>query len=70
MSSEIKESVPSAPDSYATNKTFAELGVAPELVAVLSSQGISTAFPIQARKQFRFAQHFIEDRKICRDSPL
>jgi len=48
VSSEIKESVPSAPDSYATNKTFAELGVLPELVAVLSEQGISTAFPIQA----------------------
>ena len=35
MSSEIKESVASAKDSYATNKTFAELGVAPELVAAL-----------------------------------
>ncbi|HEY5091867.1 MAG TPA: DEAD/DEAH box helicase [Acidimicrobiales bacterium] len=48
MSSETKESVPSAPDSYATNKTFAELGVAPELVKVLEEQGITTAFPIQA----------------------
>jgi superfamily II DNA/RNA helicase len=35
-------------DSYDTKKTFAELGVAPELVAVLSEQGITTAFPIQA----------------------
>jgi superfamily II DNA/RNA helicase len=35
-------------DSYDTKKTFAELGVAPELVAVLSQQGITTAFPIQA----------------------
>jgi superfamily II DNA/RNA helicase len=35
-------------DSYATNKTFADLGVSPELVAVLTSQGITTAFPIQA----------------------
>jgi len=48
VSSETKESVPSAPDSYATNKTFAELGVAPELVKVLEEQGITTAFPIQA----------------------
>ena len=48
MSSEIKDSVPSAQDLYATNKTFAELGVLPELVAVLSEQGITTAFPIQA----------------------
>jgi superfamily II DNA/RNA helicase len=35
-------------DSYATNKTFAELLVSPELVAVLTAQGITTAFPIQA----------------------
>ena len=48
MSSEIKESVPSAQDLYATNKTFAELGVSDELCAVLTSQGIITAFPIQA----------------------
>jgi superfamily II DNA/RNA helicase len=48
VSSETKQSVPSAPDSYATNKTFAELGVAPELVKVLEEQGITTAFPIQA----------------------
>jgi len=48
VSSEIKDSVPSAHDSYATNKTFAELGVLPELVGVLSAQGITTAFPIQA----------------------
>ncbi|MEO9180683.1 MAG: DEAD/DEAH box helicase, partial [Acidimicrobiales bacterium] len=48
MSSETKESVPSAQDSYATNKSFAELGVLPDLVRVLSEQGITTAFPIQA----------------------
>ena len=48
MSSEIKNSVASVQDSYATNKTFAELGVLPELVGVLSEQGITTAFPIQA----------------------
>jgi len=35
-------------DSYDTKKTFAELGVAPQLVAVLTAQGITTAFPIQA----------------------
>jgi len=40
--------VTSAADSYATNKTFADLGVQPELVAVLEKQGITTAFPIQA----------------------
>jgi superfamily II DNA/RNA helicase len=48
VSIEIKESVPSAQDLYATNKTFAELGVSDELCAVLTSQGIITAFPIQA----------------------
>ena len=35
-------------DSYDAQKTFAELGVAPELVAALSKQGIINAFPIQA----------------------
>ena len=35
-------------DSYDAQKTFAELGVAPELVAALSKQGIVNAFPIQA----------------------
>ncbi|MGA7834772.1 MAG: DEAD/DEAH box helicase [Acidimicrobiales bacterium] len=48
MSSETVESVASGEDSYATNKTFAGLGVADALVAVLSAQGITTAFPIQA----------------------
>ena len=48
VSSEIKNSVAPVQDSYATNKTFAELGVLPELVGVLSEQGITTAFPIQA----------------------
>ncbi len=48
MSSEKSEPVTSAADSYATNKTFADLGVQPELVAVLEKQGITTAFPIQA----------------------
>ena len=46
MSSQTDESV--STDSYATNKTFAELEVDARLVAVLSSQGITTAFPIQA----------------------
>ena len=35
-------------DSYATSSTFAGLGVHPDLCAVLESQGITTAFPIQA----------------------
>ena len=48
MSSEILESATKGEDSYATNKTFVELGVSPELCAVLSAQGITTAFPIQA----------------------
>ena len=48
MSSEKKEPVTSSADSYATNKTFADLGVQAELVAVLEKQGITTAFPIQA----------------------
>ncbi len=46
MSSQTDESV--STDSYATNKTFAELQVDARLVEVLSSQGITTAFPIQA----------------------
>ncbi len=46
MSSQTDESV--STDSYATNKTFAELEVDARLVAVLSDQGITTAFPIQA----------------------
>jgi superfamily II DNA/RNA helicase len=48
VSSETLESVASGEDSYATNKTFAGLGVSSELVAVLTAQGITTAFPIQA----------------------
>ena len=48
MSIETKESVTSSQDSYATNKTFADLGVHADLCAVLESQGITTAFPIQA----------------------
>ena len=48
VSSEILESVASGEDSYVTNKTFVDLGVSNELVAVLTSQGITTAFPIQA----------------------
>ena len=35
-------------DLYATTKTFAELGVHPDLCAALAGQGITTAFPIQA----------------------
>ena len=48
VSSETVESVTRGEDSYATNKTFEELKVSPELVAVLTAQGIHTAFPIQA----------------------
>jgi superfamily II DNA/RNA helicase len=48
VSSETVESVASGADSYATNTTFADLGVADALVNVLNAQGITTAFPIQA----------------------
>ncbi|MDE3223757.1 MAG: DEAD/DEAH box helicase, partial [Acidobacteriota bacterium] len=48
VSSESVETPLSDSDRYATNKTFEELGVAPELCAALASQGITTAFPIQA----------------------
>jgi len=47
VSSETVESVTRGEDSYATNKTFKDLLVSPELVAVLTAQGITTAFPIQ-----------------------
>jgi superfamily II DNA/RNA helicase len=48
VSSETVESVAHGEDSYATNKTFEDLLVSPELVAVLTAQGITMAFPIQA----------------------
>jgi superfamily II DNA/RNA helicase len=48
VSSKAAESFAPSEDSYTTNKTFADLGVSQELVAVLSAQGITTAFPIQA----------------------
>jgi len=48
VSSESLETILSDSDKYATNKTFEDLGVAPELCATLKSQGITTAFPIQA----------------------
>ena len=48
MSSENKVSVASSPDLYATKVTFAELGVHRDLCVELTSQGITTAFPIQA----------------------
>jgi superfamily II DNA/RNA helicase len=35
-------------DTYATTTTFAQLGICEPLVAVLDSQGITTAFPIQS----------------------
>ena len=38
----------SVADTYATDKTFAELGVHSGLCEALESQGITTAFPIQA----------------------
>ena len=47
MSSETQETLTSQ-DLYATNKTFADLGVHPDLIKVLTSQGIVNAFPIQA----------------------
>jgi len=48
VSSDTIESRASAEDSYATTTSFADLGVSSELVAVLTAQGITTAFPIQA----------------------
>jgi superfamily II DNA/RNA helicase len=48
VSTKATESFAPSEDSYTTNKTFADLGVSHELVAVLSAQGITTAFPIQA----------------------
>jgi superfamily II DNA/RNA helicase len=48
VSSKATESFAPSEDSYSTNKTFADLGVSHELVAVLNAQGITTAFPIQA----------------------
>ena len=36
-------------DAASSAPTFAELGISPEVAAVLSSQGIETAFPIQAK---------------------
>jgi superfamily II DNA/RNA helicase len=38
----------SGADTYATDTTFAELGVGESLINVLNSQGITVAFPIQA----------------------
>ena len=54
-------SLASGADSYATNKSFADLGVSPELVAVLTAQGITTAFPIQAMT----IQDALEGRDVC-----
>jgi superfamily II DNA/RNA helicase len=48
VSSKALESFALSEDSYTTNKTFADLGVSHELIAVLNAQGITTAFPIQA----------------------
>ena len=48
VSSETVESATRGEDSYATNKSFEDLQVSPKLVAVLTAQGITTAFPIQA----------------------
>jgi superfamily II DNA/RNA helicase len=47
VSSETQETLTSQ-DLYATNKTFIDLGVHPDLIKVLTSQGIVNAFPIQA----------------------
>ena len=48
MTTENLESVTSSQDSYATNKTFADLGIQKNSATVLEKQGITTAFPIQA----------------------
>ena len=42
------QSIAAAADLYATDTTFAQLGVCEPLVEVLSAQGITVAFPIQA----------------------
>jgi superfamily II DNA/RNA helicase len=42
------ENVASSQDTYATELTFADLGVSAPLCETLRSQGIETAFPIQA----------------------
>jgi superfamily II DNA/RNA helicase len=47
VSSDTQETVTSQ-DLYATNKTFTDLGVHPDLCEVLTGQGIINAFPIQA----------------------
>src|SRR6202453_4693179 len=61
VSSETVESVASGADSYATNTTFADLGVADALVNVLNAQGITTAFPIQAMT----IAHALAGRDVC-----
>jgi superfamily II DNA/RNA helicase len=50
-----------SPDTYATNKTFADLGVRAELCAELARQGIATAFPIQAMT----IQDALDGRDVC-----
>ncbi len=48
VSSETVPPMVPGEDAYATTTTFAALGVASALVEVLTRQGITTAFPIQA----------------------
>ncbi|MFI5035956.1 MAG: DEAD/DEAH box helicase [Acidimicrobiales bacterium] len=50
-----------SPDTYATTKTFADLGVRDELCAELARQGIHTAFPIQAMT----IQDALDGRDVC-----
>ena len=50
-----------SPDTYATNKTFADLGVRSELCDELARQGITTAFPIQAMT----IQDALDGRDVC-----
>ena len=50
-----------SPDTYATNKTFEDLGVRAELCAELARQGITTAFPIQAMT----IQDALDGRDVC-----
>ena len=50
-----------SPDTYATNKTFEDLGVRAELCAELARQGITTAFPIQAMT----IEDALDGRDVC-----
>ena len=64
MSSDTQETVTSQ-DLYATNKTFTDLGVHPDLCEVLTSQGIINAFPIQAMT----IHDALAGRDVCGKAP-